>query len=78
MGNPASQMTMPHDDASNLSPLPYADWKQTCQTLHTWTHRGKDRLALEPLVNHWWNVPLYVTSRGRTTSLMSHGSAGCR
>ncbi len=29
---------------------------------------GKIRLALEPMVNHWWQVPLYVTSTGLTTS----------
>jgi hypothetical protein len=29
---------------------------------------GKTRLALTPLENHWWNVPLYVTPRGLTTS----------
>ena len=33
---------------------------------------GKVRLANEPLTNHWWNVPLYVTARGLTTSLMPH------
>jgi len=33
---------------------------------------GKVRMVNEPLVNHWWNVPLYVTSRGLTTSLISH------
>jgi hypothetical protein len=37
---------------------------------------GKIRLALTPLVNHWWNVPLYVTARGLTTSPMVHGGAG--
>lgn len=26
------------------------------------------RMVLTPLVNHWWNVTLYVTSRGLTTS----------
>jgi hypothetical protein len=31
---------------------------------------GKTRLALTPLQNHWWNVPLYVTARGLTTSPM--------
>ena len=35
---------------------------------------GKVRMANEPLVNHWWNVPLYVSARGLTTSLMSHPS----
>jgi hypothetical protein len=29
---------------------------------------GKVRLALTPLVNHWWNVPLYIDARGLTTS----------
>jgi hypothetical protein len=34
---------------------------------------GKIRLALTPLVNHWWNVPLYVNARGLTTSRMPYG-----
>jgi hypothetical protein len=29
---------------------------------------GKVRLVLTPKVNHWWNVPLYVSARGLTTS----------
>ena len=33
---------------------------------------GKTRMALEPLVNHWWNVALYVTPVGLTTSLISY------
>jgi Family of unknown function (DUF5996) len=40
-----------------------------------WTQvAGKVRLALEPMVNHWWQVPLYVSSRGLTTTLMHHGA----
>jgi hypothetical protein len=35
---------------------------------------GKIRLALTPLVNHWWNVPLYVNARGLTTSRMPYGA----
>ena len=35
---------------------------------------GKTRLALTPLENHWWNVPLYVTPRGLTTSAIPYGS----
>jgi hypothetical protein len=35
---------------------------------------GKIRLAQTPLVNHWWNVPLYVTARGLTTSAMPYGA----
>ena len=34
------------------------------------------RLALEPMVNHWWQVPLYVSARGLTTSLMHAGGLG--
>jgi Family of unknown function (DUF5996) len=49
--------------------LPFAEWRDTCATLHMWTQIiGKIRLAQAPLVNHWWQVPLYVTSRGLTTS----------
>jgi hypothetical protein len=29
---------------------------------------GKTRLVLTPLQNHWWNVPLYLSARGLTTS----------
>jgi hypothetical protein len=32
------------------------------------------RMANAPMVNHWWNVPLYVSARGLTTSLVSHPS----
>src|SRR5712664_1622559 len=53
--------------------LPLSSWKDTCATLHMWTQMvGKVRLALTPLVNHWWNVPLYVSSRGLTTSQMPY------
>jgi hypothetical protein len=57
--------------------LPYGEWRQTCETLHRWSQIvGKTRLALEPLVNHWWEVPFYVSARGFTTSAMPYGSAG--
>ena len=35
---------------------------------------GKVRMRLTPLVNHWWNVPLYVTARGLTTSNIPYGA----
>jgi hypothetical protein len=39
-----------------------------------WTQMvGKVRLALTPLVNHWWNVTQYVSARGLTTSTMPCG-----
>lgn len=54
--------------------LPFNEWRETCATLHMWTQVvGKVRLALAPHVNHWWQVPLYVTSRGLTTSPMPYG-----
>jgi hypothetical protein len=57
--------------------LQAADWRDTYLTLHRWTQIvGKIRLAQTPLVNHWWNVPLYVNSRGLTTSLMPARCAG--
>lgn len=55
-------------------PLPLESWKDTCATLHMWTQIvGKVRLALTPRVNHWWNVPLYLSSRGLTTSPIPYG-----
>ncbi len=49
--------------------LPFVEWKDTCATLHMWTQIvGKVRLAQSPLINHWWEVPLYVSARGLTTS----------
>src|SRR5713101_4573415 len=54
--------------------LPLESWKDTYATLHMWAQIvGKVRLALTPLVNHWWNVPLYVTARGLTTSAIPYG-----
>ena len=53
--------------------LPWKEWEDTATTLHMWTQIvGKTRLALTPLVNHWWNVPLYVTARGLSTSAMPY------
>ncbi len=54
--------------------LPLAEWQDTYATLHMWTQIvGKVRLELTPLVNHWWNVPLYLTARGLTTSPIPYG-----
>jgi len=54
--------------------LPLAAWQDTYDTLHMWTQIvGKIRKTLTPLVNHWWNVTLYVTSRGLTTSPIPYG-----
>lgn len=49
--------------------LPLEAWQDTCVTLHMWSQIiGKIKLKLAPLVNHWWQVPLYVTTRGLSTS----------
>jgi hypothetical protein len=54
--------------------LPLDAWKETYATLHMWTQIvGKIRLALSPKINHWWEVPLYVTSVGLTTSPIPYG-----
>ncbi len=54
--------------------LPLEEWEETRATLHMWTQViGKIRLAQSPMINHWWQVPLYVTSRGLTTSAMPYG-----
>lgn len=67
--NPARRAAWPE--------LTLADWADTRDTLHLWTQVvGKVRLALEPMVNHWWQVPLYVSARGLTTSLMPAGARG--
>ncbi|BCI85879.1 hypothetical protein NIIDMKKI_10850 [Mycobacterium kansasii] len=41
------------------------EWTPTRETLHMWTQIvGKIRLAHAPMVNHWWQVTLYVTPAG--------------
>jgi len=61
------------DKASPWPPLPLAEWTDTRDTLQLWTQIvGKIRLALAPMENHWWQVPLYVNARGLTTSAMPY------
>jgi Family of unknown function (DUF5996) len=58
-------------------PLPVAEWAPTRDTLQLMTQVvGKIRLARTPLMSHWWNVPLYVTARGLTTSIIPAGERG--
>jgi hypothetical protein len=50
------------------------DWVATKDTLHLWTQIvGKIRMAHAPMLNHWWQVTLYVTPRGLTTSAIPFG-----
>ena len=49
------------------------EWQDTLATLHMWTQVvGKIRMKQTPLINHWWNVTLYVSARGLTTSPMPY------
>lgn len=50
------------------------DWEGTLSGLHMWSQIvGKIKLAYEPLVNHWWGIPLYVSTRGLTTGAIPLG-----
>ncbi len=54
--------------------LPLEEWEPTRATLHLWTQMaGKVKLALCPLINHWWGVALHVNSRGLTTEAIPCG-----
>ena len=67
MATPSEQAQWPE--------LPYAAWKDTCETLHLWTQIvGKIRLVRTPWLNHSWHVTLYVTARGLTTSPIPDGA----
>jgi len=55
--------------ATDWPELKWDAWKDTAYGLHRALQIvGKTRLALTPLKNHWWNVTLYVSARGLTTS----------
>lgn len=62
----------PHD---TWPELPLAAWQDTRDTLHLWTQIvGKVRTAKTPWLNHSWQVTLYVSARGLTTSLIPCGA----
>jgi hypothetical protein len=49
------------------------EWTATRETFHMFAQIvGKIRLRCEPMVNHWWQVPLYVSARGLTTGSMPY------
>jgi hypothetical protein len=67
-------MTGPRAIQDRWPALPLGEWAETYATLHMWTQVvGKIRLARAPMLNHWWQVPLYVTARGLTTSPIPDG-----
>ncbi|HXT97415.1 MAG TPA: DUF5996 family protein [Polyangia bacterium] len=46
--------------------------RQTVESLKLWGQLvGKTRLALSPMVNHWWQVAFYVTARGLGTPALA-------
>src|SRR5262247_2880083 len=66
-------MSTPSTQFEAWPALPLEEWEDTRATLHMWSQIvGKIRLAQTPLVNHWWNVPLYVSARGLTTTAMPY------
>ena len=63
-----------HRPAATWPTLELDQWRDSYATLHMWTQIvGKTRLALAPMENHWWQVVLYLTPRGLTTSPMPAG-----
>ena len=53
--------------------LANTDGRGTMRSLHMWTQIvGKIRMSTGSALNHWWHVPLYVSARGLTTSLVQH------
>ena len=61
------------DTNSPWPDLPFAAWRDTCETLILWTQIvGKVRIACTPLINHWWNATFDVTSRGLIAPAMPY------
>ena len=53
--------------------LAFAAWSDTCKTLLLWLQVvGKVRIACTPLINHWWNCTLKVTSHGLLAPAMPY------
>ena len=63
--------------AASSWPEPPRDWDATRDTVQLLAQVvGKVRMVCTPLARHWWNVPLYVTARGFTSSLVHHPTGG--
>ena len=66
-------MTTPISPDRSWPRLRVDDWTETRDTVHMWTQIvGKIRLSHAPLLNHWWQVTLYVSPRGLTTGPVPH------
>ena len=68
-------MSLPNRSKNSDWPaLPFEKWSDTAATLHMWTQIvGKIRLRQTQWTNHSWHVPLYLTSRGLSTSPIAQG-----
>jgi len=67
-------MIDPSAEQQSWPELPLGAWRDTCVTLQLWTQIvGKIRLSLTPWLNHSWQVPLYLTARGMTTTPIYDG-----
>jgi hypothetical protein len=63
----------------SLPAMPLEEWESTKDTVHLWAQVvGKVKLALTPLKNQWWNVPLYLDARGLTTRVLRQGERSFR
>lgn len=55
-------------ESETFPALPLSEWEESKQTLHLYSQIvGKIRKELTPHKNHWWHVPLFVTTRGLGT-----------
>jgi hypothetical protein len=61
--------------AKSLFPaLPLGEWENSKETLHRYAQIvGKVRLACCAPANHWWNVTLYLSSRGLSSGPNPYG-----
>lgn len=58
-----------------LPELPLKNWLSTKMTLHLFMQIvGKIKLKKMPRKNHWWNITLFVNSKGITTQTIANGS----
>jgi hypothetical protein len=68
-------VTNEHPGEAQWPSLRVDAWAPTRDTLHMWTQIiGKVRMAYAPMINHWWQVPFYVSPRGLTTSTIPAGT----
>ncbi|MEE4021968.1 DUF5996 family protein [Gordonia sp. PKS22-38] len=57
--------------------IPVDEWADTRDTIQLMTQVvGKVRMVNTDVMSHWWNVVLYVSSRGLTTGLIPYGNHG--